>query len=127
MVRDADTPAITPSFTSMLPAFSGSFTDANGFTGAAISKPAVSLRQPSPDTVHTSPGCSKQRSFTLAGMTKPESIWPTAPPSDGAAPENALSNRMVTLLVASRPNVKSPAAPLMPGDFTFGLDATSSV
>src|ERR1035441_1400429 len=79
MVRDADTPAITPSFTSMLPAFSGSFTDANGFTGAAISKPAVSLRQPSPDTVHTSPGCSKQRSFTLAGMTKPESIWPTAP------------------------------------------------
>src|ERR1035438_2439105 len=46
MVRDADTPAITPSFTSMLPAFSGSFTDANGFTGAAISKPAVSLRQP---------------------------------------------------------------------------------
>src|ERR1035441_10187636 len=96
MVRDADTPAITPSFTSMLPAFSGSFTDANGFTGAAISKPPVSLSVPCPDTEHTSPSWSNARSATDAGIAKRESIWPTAPPSDGtaAAPENALSNPM---------------------------------
>src|ERR1035441_10095966 len=124
MVTAADTPAITPSFTSMLPAFGGRFTDASGFTGVAIEKPPVSLRLPCPDTAHTSPKWSSARSATLAGMTNADSICPTAPPSVGAAAgANALSNARVTLLWAFRPKVRSPADPLRSEEHTSELQS----
>ena len=97
----------------MLPAFSGSFTDASGLTGAAMSKLPDSVRLPCPATVQTSPARSIFKSSTLAAITNPETICPTAPPSEGAgtAPSNALQNPMVTLLPASIPNDNSPAVP----------------
>ena len=114
-----------PSFTSRLPAFSGSLTDASGFTGAAISKPPDALRQPWPDTVQTSPAWSRARSASDAGMTNAESIRPTAPPNVRSAVGwlNALSKPMVTVLAAFRPNVRSPQEPAAP---TPKLPVTSS-
>ena len=76
-------PAITPSCTVMVPAFSGRFTDARGLGVAVTWTPPETLRLPVPETVQISFGCNWLRSVRSPGITKFEIVWANASPSVG--------------------------------------------
>ena len=63
-------PAITPSWTVMVPAFSGRFTDAKGFGVAVTWTPPETWMLPVPDAVQISFGCNLLRSPRSPGITK---------------------------------------------------------